>query len=165
MKTATAAKPITLPTANRLDHACKKFWRSRYLLLMLLPALIWYIVFMYAPMYGAQIAFRDFSPVLGITGSKWVGFKYFTQFFKSEYFGRLIKNTLGISLYSIIVGFPIPIILALLINEVRCGRCQYSERPAFSFQRPDQPADHRLWRYADPLYGRAQVLQDDLCSF
>ena len=54
MKTATAAKPITLPTANRLDHACKKFWRSRYLLLMLLPALIWYIVFMYAPMYGAQ---------------------------------------------------------------------------------------------------------------
>lgn len=46
MKTATAAKPITLPTANRLDHACKKFWRSRYLLLMLLPALIWYIVFM-----------------------------------------------------------------------------------------------------------------------
>ena len=119
MKTATAAKPITLPTANRLDHACKKFWRSRYLLLMLLPALIWYIVFMYAPMYGAQIAFRDFSPVLGITGSKWVGFKYFIQFFKSEYFGRLIKNTLGISLYSIIVGFPIPIILALLINEVR----------------------------------------------
>ena len=118
MKTATAAKPITLPTANRLDHACKKFWRSRYLLLMLLPALIWYIVFMYAPMYGAQIAFRDFSPVLGITGSKWVGFKYFTQFFKSEYFGRLIKNTLGISLYSIIVGFPIPIILALLLNEI-----------------------------------------------
>lgn len=57
MKTATAAKPITLPTANRLDHAYKKFWRSRYLLLMLLPALIWYIVFMYAPMYGAQIAF------------------------------------------------------------------------------------------------------------
>ena len=49
MKTATAAKPITLPTANRLDHAYKKFWRSRYLLLMLLPALIWYIVFMYAP--------------------------------------------------------------------------------------------------------------------
>ena len=87
---------------------------------MLLPALIWYIVFMYAPMYGAQIAFRYFSPVLGITGSKWVGFKYFIQFFKSEYFGRLIKNTLGISLYSIIVGFPISIILALLINEVRC---------------------------------------------
>lgn len=69
MKTATAAKPITLPTANRLDHACKKFWRSRYLLLMLLPALIWYIVFMYSPMYGAQIAFRDFSPVLGITAA------------------------------------------------------------------------------------------------
>ena len=108
MKTATAAKPITLPTANRLDHACKKFWRSRYLLLMLLPALIWYIVFMYAPMYGAQIAFRDFSPVLGITGSKWVGFKYFIQFFKSEYFGRLIKNTLGISCIPLLWAFPFP---------------------------------------------------------
>ena len=111
MKTATAAKPITLPTAHRLDHAYKKFWRSRYLLLMLLPALIWYIVFMYAPMYGALIAFRDFSPVLGITGSKWGGFKYFIQFFNSEYFGRLIKNTLGISQYSIIVVFFFSIIL------------------------------------------------------
>ena len=72
MKTATAAKPITLPTANRLDHACKKFWRSRYLLLMLpaRPDLV-YRVHVRA-MYGAQIAFRDFSPVLGITGSKWV---------------------------------------------------------------------------------------------
>mgnify|MGYP000081483207 FL=1 len=70
--------------------------------------LIWYIVFMYAPMYGAQIAFRDFSPVLGITGSKWVGFKYFTQFFKSEYFGRLIKNTLGISCIQLLWAFPFP---------------------------------------------------------
>ena len=93
MKTATAAKPITLPTANRLDHACKKFWRSRYLLLMLLPALIWYIVFMYAPMYGAQIAFRDFSPVLGITGSKWVGFKYFIQFFIRVFWPSDQKHT------------------------------------------------------------------------
>ena len=153
---------------------------------MLLPALIWYIVFMYAPhVRRADSPSVIFSPVLGITGSKWVGFKYFIQFFKSEYFGRLIKNTLGISLYSIIVGFPIPIILALLINEVRgkffkrtrtdrsvpCPTSSppwslsVSERPAFSFQRPDQPADHRLWRYADPLYGRTQVFQDDLCSF
>ena len=55
----------------------------------------------------------------GITGGKWVGLKYFQQFFHSEYFGRLIKNTLGISVYSILVGFPVPIILALLMNEVR----------------------------------------------
>lgn len=75
---------------------------------MLLPALIWYIVFMYAPMYGAQIAFRDFSPVLGITGSKWVGFKYFTQFFKSEYFGRLIKTHLASACIPLLWAFPFP---------------------------------------------------------
>ena len=69
-------------------------------------------------MYGLQIAFKDFMPFLGIEGSKWVGFKHFISFFKSEYFWRLIKNTVGISLYNILVGFPIPIILALLMNEV-----------------------------------------------
>lgn len=121
MKTAVAARqaPPRVDRRGRLSHVGKMIWRSKYLYLMLLPALIWYIVFMYAPLYGAQIAFRDFMPALGITGGKWVGFKYFQQFFSSEYFGRLIKNTLGISVYSILVGFPIPIILALLMNEVR----------------------------------------------
>lgn len=121
MKTAavpTKAKG-TNGSGSKLKHAGQKMWRSRYLYLLLLPTLIWYIAFMYAPLYGAQIAFRDFMPALGITGGKWVGFKYFNQFFHSEYFGRLIKNTLGISVYSIVVGFPIPVILALLMNEVR----------------------------------------------
>lgn len=103
----------------RLSHAGKSIWKSRYLYLLLLPALIWYIIFMYGPMYGLQIAFKDFVPVLGISGSKSVGFKHFISFFKSEYFGRVISNTLGISLYSILVSFPFPIILALLMNEIR----------------------------------------------
>lgn len=122
MKTAVAsrqARPSRTDKNGRLSHAGKKIWRSRYLYLLLLPTFVWYIVFMYAPLYGAQIAFRDFMPALGITGGKWVGFKYFIQFFKSEYFVRLMKNTLGISVYSIVVGFPIPVILALLMNEVR----------------------------------------------
>lgn len=102
----------------RLAYQGRRAWKSRYLLLLLLPTLIWYAIFMYGPMYGLQIAFKDFMPFLGINGSPWVGFKHFLSFFKSEYFGRLICNTLGISVYSILVGFPVPIILALLMNEI-----------------------------------------------
>lgn len=124
MKTAVAqnAKAPKGSLGSRLSTAGKKLWRCKYLYLMLLPALIWYFIFMYAPLYGAQIAFRDFMPSVGISGGKWVGFKYFIQFFNSEYFWRLMRNTLGISLYSIVVGFPIPIILALLMNELRNER-------------------------------------------
>ena len=104
---------------EKWSHVGRMLWRNRYLYLLILPAVIWYATFMYAPLYGAQIAFRDFMPALGITGGKWVGFKYFIQFFESEYFWRLMKNTLGISLYSIIMGFPVPVILALMMNEVR----------------------------------------------
>lgn len=125
MKTTAASRPEVSAAEKALikrqkrEHNWKMFLRSKYLYILILPTLIWYLTFMYAPLYGAQIAFRDFMPVLGITGGKWVGFKYFLQFFNSEYFWRLIKNTLGISVYSIVVGFPIPIILALLMNEIR----------------------------------------------
>ncbi len=66
-----------------------------------------------------QIAFKDFTPTAGITGSEWVGFKHFIRFFDSYYFWDLIRNTLGISVYELIVGFPLPIILALLLNEAK----------------------------------------------
>lgn len=112
------AVPAGYRLPSRGQQMRVKAWKSRYLLLLLLPTLIWYLIFMYAPMYGLQIAFKDFVPRKGITGSEWVGFKHFISFFQSEYFGRLIGNTLGISIYSIVVGFPIPIILALLMNEV-----------------------------------------------
>lgn len=120
MKRNTAmAAGYRLPVRSRLSHAGKSIWKSRYLYLLLLPTLIWYITFMYRPMYGLQIAFKDFMPFLGIEGSKFVGLKHFKAFFNSEYFGRILGNTLGISLYSILVSFPVPIILALLMNEVR----------------------------------------------
>ncbi|MGG1513954.1 ABC transporter permease subunit [Paenibacillus oryzisoli] len=92
---------------------------NKYLYLMMVPVILYYIVFHYAPMYGALIAFKDYSPMKGIMGSDWVGLKHFKDFFGSFYFWRILKNTLVISLYSLVFEFPAPIILALLINEVR----------------------------------------------
>lgn len=90
--------------------------------LLLVPVLAYFIIFKYIPMYGVQIGFKDFIATKGITGSEWVGMKHFTRFFDSYYFWRLIKNTLGIGIYELAVAFPIPIILALMINEVRLNR-------------------------------------------
>ncbi len=86
--------------------------------LLILP-LAWLIVFRYAPMYGAQIAFRQYSPAFGIEGSPWVGLANFERFFNSPKFEPVIINTLVLSFYSLIAGFPIPIILALSLNQVR----------------------------------------------
>lgn len=84
--------------------------------------ILWYIVFYYVPIYGLQIAFRKFNPSLGILGSPWVGFKYFKQFFNSFYFSEITMNTIWLSLYTLVIGFPIPIILALIINELNSRR-------------------------------------------
>lgn len=109
---------LALAKRGRWQKVWTNLKRSRYLYLLLLPSIVFYLVFYYQPMYGAQIAFRRFSPVKGITGSDWVGLRYFEQFIKSPTFMQLMRNTLYISLYDIIAGFPVPIILALLINEV-----------------------------------------------
>lgn len=101
----------------------KKDWKiNRSLYLMVLPVILFYILFHYKPMYGAIIAFQDYNPRQGVTGSEWVGFDQFIRFFTSPYFGRLVKNTLLLSVYGIIFGFPAPIILALLLNELRARR-------------------------------------------
>ncbi|MDO3680030.1 ABC transporter permease [Paenibacillus ehimensis] len=93
--------------------------KNKLLYVMLLPVLLFYVVFHYAPMYGAVIAFKDFSPRLGIWESPWIGFEHFETFFTGAYFWRTIKNTLLISFYELLFGFPAPIVLALLLNEVR----------------------------------------------
>ena len=103
-------------------RAKKDFRRNRTLYLLVLPVLIFFLVFHYKPMYGAIIAFKDYSPGLGIAKSPWVGLANFTRFFHGPYFWRLIRNTLLLSLYSLLFGFPAPIILALLLNEVRNKR-------------------------------------------
>lgn len=95
------------------------FQRNKMLYLMFLPVLLFYILFHYVPMYGAVIAFKDFSPMKGIFGSPWAGLKHFEAFFNSYYFWRILRNTLNLSLTSLVIGFPAPIILALLINELR----------------------------------------------
>ncbi|UVI32640.1 ABC transporter permease [Paenibacillus spongiae] len=115
-KRADSSKPLLM------KGPAKKMKRHWQLYLLILLPLAYIIIFKYIPMYGAQIAFRDFSPVRGFTGSEWVGLKNFSDFFNSPNFWILIKNTLIISLYSLAVGFPAPIILALALNEIRSMR-------------------------------------------
>jgi len=102
--------------ADTVKKDFKKHWP---LYLMLIPVIVFYIVWMYMPMYGIQLAFRDFRPRLGIAGSPWVGFDNFTNFFNSIFAWRVIRNTLLLSLYNMLWGFPIPIIFALMLNEIR----------------------------------------------
>ena len=110
-----------------LDRPKQGFWarlkrdfkKNYQLYLLVLPVLLYYIIFCYKPMYGALIAFQDYNPLNpGVLNNEWVGFKNFIDFFQGKYFWRLIKNTVTISLSSIIFGFPIPIIFALLLNEI-----------------------------------------------
>lgn len=88
------------------------------LYLLVLPALVFFIVFCYWPMYGLQLAFRDYNTLKGISGSAWVGWANFERFFTSYNCWTLIKNTLGISVYQLAVGFPLPILFALMVNEI-----------------------------------------------
>jgi putative aldouronate transport system permease protein len=96
-----------------------QFARNKHVLLMLTPVVLYYLLFHYQPMYGAQIAFKDFSPVKGIWNSPWAGFKHFLTFFNSYYAERVIWNTILLNLYDIVLGFPAPIVLALLLNEIK----------------------------------------------
>lgn len=104
---------------KKQNQLMTRIWKSRDYYLMLLPAIIYVILFNYAPMYGLQIAFKNYKVALGVAGSPWIGLRNFTDFFQSYYFVTLLKNTLLLSLYSLIVGFPIPIIIALILNEIK----------------------------------------------
>jgi len=125
VSTATGAiveilPPLTLPARRgRWRTIARDLRRNRQVYLMLLPVLLYYLIFHYGPMYGAVIAFEDFNPVRGVFGSPWVGFQNFQDFFSSVYFTRLIFNTLAINVLDLVIGFPAPIILALLITELR----------------------------------------------
>ncbi|MZQ86970.1 ABC transporter permease subunit [Paenibacillus sp. 5J-6] len=96
----------------------KKNWQ---LYLIILPSLLYLLIFKYVPMAGVQIAFKNYVVTKGIWGSDWIGFKHFIDFFRLPIFWRIIKNTALLSLYSLVVGFPAPIILALALNELRNG--------------------------------------------
>lgn len=98
--------------------AWKRVKSKWQLLAMFALPLLWYIIFCYVPMYGIQLAFRDYNPRRGYLGSPFVGLRWFQQFFSSYYWKDIIWNTFSISLYSILIGFPIPIILAIIISEL-----------------------------------------------
>ncbi|MFD0716045.1 ABC transporter permease [Paenibacillus sp. GCM10027626] len=104
---------------NRWTNAMRKDYRShKYLYIMIFPVLLYYIIFQYAPMYGAIIAFKDFHVAKGIVDSSWVGLKHFEDFFNSHYVWRLIENTLLLNVYQLLFVFPAPILFALLLNEL-----------------------------------------------
>lgn len=100
------------PLAKRLFH-------DRYLLLLFLPCLLYYVLFRYVPMWGVLISFQDFKPYIGFWGSDWVGWKHYIRFFSSPDAWRIIRNTLRLGLVSLVFSFPIPILFALALNEVR----------------------------------------------
>ena len=113
---ATAAVLPRRPLVGRFLKNLRKYWQYY---ILLLPALAYFLIFCYGPMYGAQIAFRNFNARDGITGSAWVGFAHFERFFRSPYFGSLLRNTFVISIYALLAGFPLPILLALSLNELK----------------------------------------------
>ncbi|MEH7481638.1 ABC transporter permease subunit [Neobacillus drentensis] len=125
MKSTLASQRFTnaavLSNESKTSKWMRQFKKSGPLYVLLLPSIILLICFTYIPMYGLVMAFKDYSPALGIWGSPWVGFKHFIQYFHSYQFDLTLKNTLYISLYSILVGFPLPIALAILCNQIRIG--------------------------------------------
>lgn len=110
----------TLPLSKRISKKGRDMLKNWQLYVFLLPALLYFIIFHYIPMYGVQIAFKEFYANLGIWGSPWVGFEHFERFFNSYYFTRLLKNTVILSAYSLLT-FPLPIIFALMLNELPNG--------------------------------------------
>lgn len=107
-----------MKTQNRLKTFARGIRRDWELIVMILPVVIFFLVFAYYPMYGVVIAFKKFSVAKGILNSPWVGMKYFIRFFESPYLYRLLRNTLLISLYNIVWGFPVPILFALMLDEI-----------------------------------------------
>lgn len=117
-KSATA-KPAVMSGGKPLGRRIKDNWQ---LYLMLLVPVVLTIIYKYIPMYGIQIAFRDYKASKGFMGSEWVGLEWFLRFFSAPTFWRMMKNTILLSLYSLLWGFPIPIILALMMNQMRFHR-------------------------------------------
>ncbi|MCZ8523012.1 ABC transporter permease subunit [Paenibacillus mucilaginosus] len=108
-----------MPWESKMNIMKKDLVRNRNIYLMLLPVIAYYVIFHYGPMYGLLIAFKDFGIADGVWRSPWVGFTHFQHFFENPYFGRLIRNTFMINVYELLFAFPAPIILALLLNEIR----------------------------------------------
>ncbi len=110
---------MTNTKRSLLAALARDLTQNRYVYVMAVPVLLYYTLFHYGPMYGAIIAFKDFSPIKGILGSPWAGLAHFRAFFSSYYLVRIVRNTILINLGILVFGFPMPILLAILLNEVR----------------------------------------------
>jgi putative aldouronate transport system permease protein len=116
---AQGSTPADTPPPVRKRSLLRKLKRAPILYLMLVPGIIYFAVFKYAPMYGITIAFKDYLPFLGMNDSPWVGFKHFARLFSGPDFGRLLSNTLILAFLNVVIAFPAPIIVALMLNELR----------------------------------------------
>lgn len=122
MKQAAAHSGITAAQSigkNRRNSLLKRMGREKWMYILLTPGLLYFLVFKYVPMWGVLLAFQDYQPFLGFIKSEWVGLEHFRVFFANPEFGMLLGNTLILSLYNLVFFFPAPIILALLLNEIR----------------------------------------------
>jgi len=111
----------------------RRIWKARHIYLMILPGILWYVIFAYFPMGGLTLAFRDFRPNLGIMRSPWVGFEVFGYLMRDPRFFASIQTTLVINITRLVVQFPFPIILALALNEVRLGRFKKILQTIYTF--------------------------------
>ena len=118
MTAAANRKPVVRKRTGYIHNII----HNPVLYLMALPVILYYVIFHFLPMYGVLIAFKDYVPARGMLGSDWVGLSHFTAFFNSSYFPRLLRNTLAINLKELIFSFPVPILFAILLNEVRSTR-------------------------------------------
>jgi len=140
---------------DKVGWYIRHFKREWQIYVMLAPAIIWFIMFLYQPMYGLQIAFKDYSLFKGITGSPWVGFEHFETLFSSDQFIRAVKNTFIISGLTLLFGFPAPIILALMFNEIlnqtfkrsaqTINHCWYRHNGLFAVSRYCQHRARLVW--------------------
>lgn len=112
-------KPQVINQPSKLKTLAKQYWKYRGLMMIMLPSVIMLIIFKYVPMYGVTIAFKDFRLKKGIMGSPWVGFDVFEKVFSMPVFWTAFKNTAVLGFMNLLVGFPLPIVLALLLNEIR----------------------------------------------
>ncbi|MDT8859792.1 sugar ABC transporter permease [Alkalihalobacillus sp. MEB130] len=108
-----------LPKPDKRAELMKRIKKNKWIYLMITPGILYFFIYKYIPMYGLIIAFQDYKPYLGITGSEWVGFQHFERLFTSPDFWMIFRNTLALFGLQILVFFPIPIIIALMLNEVR----------------------------------------------
>lgn len=115
----SSAAPKLRPKSQRNSELKKRLWRNKWLYVMLLPGVLYFIIFKYIPMYGLIISFQNYKPYQGIMGSEWVGLEHFRRIFTEPEFLNILKNTVVLFALNLFIYFPVPIILALMLNELR----------------------------------------------